>query len=75
MCLLNIHLITIEEEPFLCHEVTFQLPFNKSSSLTYSFLVQVQIYQLKMKISVQYSEREPLLIQEVNVQYKQRTLK
>lgn len=45
MCMLNIHLITIDEEPFVCHEVTFQMPVNKSSSLTYSFLVEVQIDQ------------------------------
>lgn len=37
MCLLNIHLITVDEGPLLCSGVTFQMPFNKSSSLTYSF--------------------------------------
>lgn len=35
MCLLNIHLITVDEGPLLCWEVTFQMPFNKSSSLTF----------------------------------------
>lgn len=37
MCLLNINLITVDEGPLLCRGVTFQMPFNKSSSLTYSF--------------------------------------
>lgn len=36
MRLLNIHLITVDEGPLLCREVTFQMPFSKSSSLTYS---------------------------------------
>lgn len=50
MCLLNIHLITVDEGSFLCCEVTFQMPFNKSSSLTYSlteFSFQVQIDGVK----------------------------
>lgn len=53
MCLLNIHLITVDEGPFLCHEVTFQMPLNKYSSLTYSltgFSFQVQIDQVKIEL-------------------------
>lgn len=60
MCLLNIHPITIDEEPFLCCGVTFQMPLNKSSRLTYSltkFLFQVHIDQMKM---YPHSKWEPL---------------
>lgn len=57
MCLLNIHLITVDEGPLLCREVTFQMPFDKSSSLTYpltDFSFQVEKVQARIELFSQW---------------------